>query len=93
MIDPRSRRDVVRYQWRAESLLELSGTRPLGLDWYRLNPPGWFAGVGWSLTPEAGGITRVSGVGYPSGTKPFCAWKRRVASRSEGPRRPSSLSS
>ena len=77
LIDPRSRRDVVRYQWRVESLLELSGTRPLGLDWYRVNPPGWFAGTGWSLTPEAGGITRATRAGPAD--RSIEAWIRRRA--------------
>ncbi len=62
-IDPRSRRDVVRYRWAAASRPELRGTRPLGVDWYRLQPPGWIAGEGWSLTPETGGLTRATGAG------------------------------
>jgi hypothetical protein len=75
LVDPRSRRDVVRYEWPVASRLELSGTRPLGVDWYRLNPPGWFAGTGWSLTPEVGGITRVSRSGPD--VQPIEAWVRR----------------
>ncbi len=63
LIDPRSRRDVVRYRWAIASRPELRGTRPLGVDWYRLQPPGWIAGEGWSLTPETGGLTRATGAG------------------------------
>ena len=63
LIDPRSRSDVIRYRWKAESRPELRGTRPLGADWYRLNPPGWAAGEGWSLTPETGGLTRATARG------------------------------
>jgi hypothetical protein len=63
LIDPQSRRDVVRYGWPAEHRLELSGTRPGSVDWYRLRPPGWFLGEGWSLTPETGGLTQATGTG------------------------------
>lgn len=63
LIDPHSRRDVVRYRWRAEDRPEVSGTRPAAVDWYRLRPPGWFLGEGWSLTPETGGLTQATGSG------------------------------
>ena len=75
LIDPASRRDVVRYRWAVEDRDELSGTRPLGVDWYRLNPPGWFAGEGWSLTPEAGGVTSAAASGPD--VRPIEAWVRR----------------
>ena len=75
LIDPESRRDVVRYSWPAASRPELSGTRPVGVDWYRLMPPGWFAGEGWSLTPETGGITRATNAGPDR--RPILAWLRR----------------
>ena len=51
--EPARRRPAIR--WAVADRPELSGTRPLGADWYRLRPPGWFAGEGWSLTPETGG--------------------------------------
>ncbi len=63
LIDPAGRRDVVRYQWRVEARPELSGTRPAGVDWYRLRPPGWFLGEGWSLTAETGGVANATGTG------------------------------
>jgi hypothetical protein len=75
LIDPHSRNDVVRYRWDVEERLELSGTRPLGVDWYRLGVPGWFAGQGWSLTPETGGLTQASGAGPDH--RPIEAWVRR----------------
>ena len=43
LIDPQSRRDVTRFRWKVDDRSVLSGTRPLAADWYRLNPPGWFA--------------------------------------------------
>ena len=75
LIDPHSRRDVVRYRWRVEQRGELSGTRPLGVDWYRLGVPGWFAGQGWSLTPEIGGLTQATTMGPDH--RPIEAWVRR----------------
>jgi hypothetical protein len=75
LIDPQSRNDVVRYRWEVEERPELSGTRPLGVDWYRFGVPGWFAGQGWSLTPETGGLTQASGAGPDH--QPIDAWVRR----------------
>jgi hypothetical protein len=63
LIDPHSRRDVVRYRWGVEHRTELSGTRPAAVDWYRFRPPGWFAGEGWSLSPEVGGLTQADRAG------------------------------
>jgi len=75
LIDARARQDVVRYQWAVADRPELGGSRPLGADWYRISPPGWFAGEGWSLTPEAGGLAMATGVGPDA--RPIEAWVRR----------------
>jgi len=75
LIDPQSRTDVVRYRWQMEARPEVSGTRPLGVDWYRLPVPGWFAGKGWSLTAEAGGLTQATATGPDH--QPITAWVRR----------------
>jgi len=75
LIDPQSRHDVVRYRWTVEQRPELSGTRPLGVDWYRLPVPGWFTGQGWSLTPETGGITQATAMGPDH--RPIEAFVRR----------------
>ena len=75
LIDPQSLTDVTRYRWSVEGRPELSGTRPSGADWYRIAPPGWFAGEGWSLTPEAGGLTQATNAG--PGHRPIEAWVRR----------------
>src|SRR4051794_24239233 len=58
LIDARVRQPGQRteYLWSVGDRPELMGTRPLGVTWYRLDPPGWFAGHGWELTPETAGI-------------------------------------
>ena len=76
LIDPHSRDDVVRYRWAVEQRAELSGTRPLGVDWYRLGVPGWFAGQGWSLTPETGGLD-AGDIATGPDHRPIEAWVRR----------------
>ena len=78
LIDPQARLDVVRYGWLVASRPELAGVRPTGVDWYRIRMPGWFAGEGWSLTPETGGQTRVTAKGPDH--QPIQAWIRRRAS-------------
>jgi hypothetical protein len=75
LIDPLARRDVRSYRWAVGDRRELGGTRPLGVDWYRLSPPGWFAGDGWSLTPETGGLA--SATGATPDVRPIEAWVRR----------------
>jgi hypothetical protein len=61
--------------WRAITHAEMGGARPVGATWYRLQPPRWMAGEGWSLTPEAGGRVRASRTGLNHG--PIEAFVRR----------------
>ncbi|MBI3050293.1 MAG: DUF2723 domain-containing protein [Acidobacteria bacterium] len=75
LIDPQARLDVERYRWAVADRPELSGARPVGADWYRISDPGWFAGEGWALTPETGGLARASGAGPDF--RPIEAWVRR----------------
>ncbi|NOT28607.1 MAG: hypothetical protein HOP16_21205 [Acidobacteria bacterium] len=75
LIDPQAMLDVDRYSWAVADRRELGGSRPLGANWYRINPPGWFVGEGWSLTPEAGGLAFATGTGPDS--RPIEAWVRR----------------
>ena len=77
LIDPRARQDVTRYTWAVADRPELSGVRPVGADWYRIPPPGWFTEEGWSLTPEAGGLARATAAGPDR--QPIRAWVRRRA--------------
>jgi hypothetical protein len=75
LFDPHSRRDVSRFSWAVADRPELSGSRPLGADWYRMSPPGWFAGEGWALTPETGGLAQATARGPDH--RPIEAWVRR----------------
>jgi hypothetical protein len=34
----------------------VGGARPDEMDWYVLDPPGWFLAEGWALTPETSGV-------------------------------------
>jgi hypothetical protein len=44
------------YVWPLGYPILLGGARPGDLDWYVMNPPGWYLGEGWSLTPETAGL-------------------------------------
>jgi hypothetical protein len=77
LVDPRSRADRVDFAWSFRSLSNLGGMRPAAVRWYRLAPPGWFAGEGWALTPEIAGISNLIGRGPSHG--PISAWVRRRA--------------
>ena len=77
LIDPQSRLDAVSYRWAVDGRPEFSGIRPMGTDWYRLPPPGWFASEGWSLTPETGGLALATARGPDR--QPIEAWVRRRA--------------
>ena len=75
LIDPQSRHLLASYRWRVAERPEFGGARPLGADWYRIDPPGWFAGEGWSLSLEAGGVTIAGRKGLDH--RPIEAYVRR----------------
>ena len=59
LIDPRSRDDAIEVRWPLVARPAFGGMRPSAVRWYRMPAPGWFAEEGWSLTPEAAGISRL----------------------------------
>jgi len=75
LIDPQSRTDVTRFRWNVADRWIMSGARPVGVDWYVFRPPGWFAGEGWALTPETGGLSQAAGTGVDR--RPIEAYVRR----------------
>ena len=77
LVDPEARRAVTEYRWRVADRPEFTGTRPLGANLYRLQDPGWFAGEGWSLTPELGGVVQATASGVDH--RPIQAFVRRRA--------------
>jgi len=93
LIDPQVRQmgERTEYRWSVADRPELMGTRPLGVDWYRLDLPSWFAGEGWELTPETAGIARASNKRLQQ--QPISAYVRRgpeprvaiIAGRDLGP--------
>ena len=63
LFDRRSLSKDEGYAWDVAERPEFGGARPIGAEWYRLSPPDWMVGEGWSLTPEAGGRVRAEGSG------------------------------
>ncbi len=61
LIDPMSRRDSTELRWPLVARPAFGGMRPSAVRWYRMPAPGWFAEEGWSLTPEAAGMSRLMG--------------------------------
>jgi hypothetical protein len=75
LIDPQSRTHVTRFRWNVADRWTMSGARPTGVDWYVFDRPGWFAGEGWALTPEVGGLSQAAGTGVAR--RPIEAYVRR----------------
>jgi hypothetical protein len=65
----------VLYRWSFEPTILLGGSRPSVMDWHVIDPPDWYLGEGWALTPETGGIAREDGKG--PGVAPIEGWVRR----------------
>lgn len=59
LIDPRSREDSTEVRWPLVARPAFGGMRPSAVRWYRMPAPGWFVEEGWSLTPEAAGMSRL----------------------------------
>ncbi len=57
LFDGRSRMLGGRYELPARLRDLVGGYRLDGLNWWRIDPPGWMLGTGWSLTPEVAGMT------------------------------------
>lgn len=75
LIDRRALHLKGQYRWPFDASALLGGVRPNVMDWYQVDPPGWYAGEGWALTPETAGVSRDEGKGLGPG--PVQAWIRR----------------
>jgi hypothetical protein len=77
LFDPRSRRLGGHYENPAPVRALIGAeTRLDGLNWWRLDPPFWMLGSGWSITPEVAGMTRKDALGPQ--VKPVDAFIRRA---------------
>jgi hypothetical protein len=56
-------RAPARYRWPFDLPNVMGGARPNEMDWYVFEPPDWFLGEGWALTPETAGVAREDGRG------------------------------
>jgi hypothetical protein len=63
LIDRRSRDLGGRYELPERLRALVGGYRLDGLSWWRIAPPGWMLGTGWSLTPEIAGMTAIDRTG------------------------------
>jgi hypothetical protein len=61
VFDPRSRTLGGRYELQPRLREVIGGYRLDGLNWWRIEPPGWMLGKGWSVTPEIAGMTAADG--------------------------------
>ena len=64
------------YRWPLRFRALIGGVRPSEMDWYELDPPAWYLGEGWSLSPETAGVAAVAGRGPGSGGSK--GWIRRT---------------
>lgn len=63
------------YRWGFQPTSLVGGARPNEMDWHVIQPPDWYLGEGWALTPETAGVAREDGKG--PGHAPISAWIRR----------------
>ncbi|MDR1989735.1 MAG: DUF2723 domain-containing protein [Acidobacteriaceae bacterium] len=63
------------YGWTFAPTILLGGVRPNTLDWHIFEPPAWYVGEGWALTPETAGVAKEDGKG--PGMAPVSAWVKR----------------
>jgi hypothetical protein len=75
LFDPQSRDLARSYRWGFPEPPIVGGARPDNVDWYRLRPPSWMLGQGWSVTAEVGGVTARDHLGPH--LAPAVAWLRR----------------
>jgi hypothetical protein len=59
----RRQRPPARYRWPFGPLVLVGGIRPGEMDWHVIEPPDWYLGEGWAITPETAGIAREDGRG------------------------------
>ena len=63
----RRQRPPVQYRWPFSLPFVMGGVRPNEMDWHVIDPPDWYLGEGWALTPETAGVAREDGRGPSHG--------------------------
>jgi hypothetical protein len=63
----KSQRPPAQYRWPFSLPYVMGGVRPNEMDWHTIEPPDWYLGQGWALTPEAAGVSREDGRGPSRG--------------------------
>ena len=71
----RRQRPPARYRWPFEMPLVMGGVRPNEMDWHIIEPPDWYLGEGWAITPETAGLARETNRGPARGG--IQGWIRR----------------
>jgi hypothetical protein len=71
----RGQRAPARYRWPFAMPLVMGGVRPNEMDWHVIEPPDWYLGEGWAITPETAGLARETGRGPARGG--IQGWIRR----------------
>ena len=78
LIDPASRTPC-RIAGHSTRAAYVGGARPDEIDLVTIDKPGWFLEQGWSLTPEAAGVTQRDGWGPHR--RPSVGWDQAAAGR------------
>ena len=60
-------RPPAEYRWPFSLPFVMGGIRPNEMDWHTIDPPDWYLGEGWAITPEAAGVSREDGRGPSRG--------------------------
>jgi hypothetical protein len=71
----RGQRPPARYRWAFSMPSVMGGMRPNEMDWHIIEPPDWYLGEGWAVTPETAGLAKESG--HTPGRGGIHGWMRR----------------
>jgi hypothetical protein len=71
----RRQRPPAQYRWPFAPIALVGGARPGEMDWHVIEPPDWYLGEGWAITPETAGLAREDGRGPGRGG--IRGWIRR----------------
>ena len=75
----KTERPPAQYRWPFSLPFVMGGIRPNEMDWHTIDPPDWYLGEGWAITPESAGVAREDGTGPGRGG--IQGWIRRFPGR------------